>query len=427
MIQFANVKRQAWLLLLFLAAEWGLNRLWGGQWQVSYFLRAAVCRLLFLGLVLLPSRKNWERELLSASVLLSATVLAGNFGTSLASLLLLLGFYLADPNPGQVLGEGPGQLAGCLGLAFAAAAVLWLSRRLFGLFEGERPKKWYVLLAIPLLGIVAMVDMANWGASHGILLRSGGWLGICKDELLSFGGMCILTALSMLGAGVYLFGMERMELELRKGRQYQQQLEAYQRREEQQRQRERLSHDMQNHILALTGLAKEQEWEKLMAYLGHMAGSISLGGSREATGNQAVDALLEQKGELARGQGISWDCQAQIPKGSRIRDIDWCILLGNLLDNAINACGRIPKEEETLIRLRAGRVKGCFLLEVKNTVNPQEGSTKRPVGIGLMNVRDMVEHYGGTLEAGGKENIYMVSVLVPLEPAEPGQDIKPPV
>ena len=67
---------------------------------------------------------------------------------------------------------------------------------------------------------------------------------------------------------------------------------------EQYRQSERLRHDMKNHIIALSALSRNQEWEKIDGYLRNM-GDIVLDAGGDMTGNKAVDALLYQKRKRA--------------------------------------------------------------------------------------------------------------------------------
>ncbi len=462
-------KWKAGLFFLLQAAGYSLTVFWDGWGRFPYLLRAAAHHLVFLWLVLLLFRGSRGRRLLAASLLLAAYVLGGPFWESLFCLLLLLGIHAAAPEPGLVLGAWGGCLAAGLGLALTALGILGLCR--FGSCcldgEEERPGSWYVLLAVPLLGFSGVADVAGWGASHGILVRSGGWLDIYYDQLLSYGGMCILTALAMAAAGFYLRGMVQMEREQQKSRRYQAQLAVYRMLEEQHRQSESLRHDMKNHILALTGLWEGQEWERLGEYLGQLTQAGGLGSGQEATGNRVVDTLLCQKGQTAREEGISWECCVNLPSECRIREMDWCILLGNLMDNAIRACSQLAEKERRFICLKGGRVKGCFLLEVENSVaegrsqpdgvmRQAEGAGKHPgeakhqaedvgrkhlgggrqhegdgkgevYGIGLRNVQDLVERYNGILRTERRDGVFAASVLLPLELVEPAQDMKPAV
>ena len=186
---------------------------------------------------------------------------------------------------------------------------------------------------------------------------------------------------------------------------------------------------MKNHIIALSALSRNKEWEKIDDYLKKME-NIALDVGGDMTGNKAVDALLYQKRKRAEEENVKWECDVQIPKECRINEFDLCVLFGNMLDNALEACGRIQKGECRFINIQAKTVKKCFLLEVKNSMDRTEkyavGFTNKADsqehGIGLLNVGDVVHGYNGVMNAQAKNGIFVISVLMPFPDA--AHDIK---
>lgn len=325
-------------------------------------------------------------------------------------------------------------------------AVCWMSRHLEPVFCGK-PKKWYAILAVPLLVITVVIDVAAWGASNGIMVRSGGNMGLYYDEIASHAEFMVLALLSMSAAGVYVFGMNRIYLEQEKSDRYHSQIAVYKMLTEQYSQSERLRHDMKNHIIALSALSQNKEWEKIDSYLKDME-SIVLETGGDMTGNKAVDALLYQKRKQAEEENIEWECDVQIPKEYCINDFDLCVLFGNILDNALEACERMQCGECRFINIQARRVKKCFLLEVKNSMDSSgkicsrslrnacvrgamehkyaDGFTKKDNaqghGIGLLNIGDVVDKYNGAVHIGTEGEIFTISILIPLNDA--AHDIK---
>lgn len=120
----------------------------------------------------------------------------------------------------------------------------------------------------------------------------------------------------------------------------------------------------------------------------------------------------------------------QIPKGCRINEFDLCVLFGNILDNALEACGRMRSGECRFIDIQARTVKKCFLIEVKNSMDRTEKYTERFTnkgdsqehGIGLLNVGDAVHRYNGAMNSKAENGIFIISVLMPFPDA--GHDIK---
>ncbi len=370
-----------------------------------------------------------EQAVRAASMLVTVITLASLadiFADSLFSCLLLVWKHTVGHIDVPFFTEEESVLSGQISFAIAIVSVYVMRKRIGTVFRGK-PWRWYAVLTLPLLVVEAVIFMANWGASHGVLFRSGGNMGLYYDQIFSYVGWGILSALSMFGAGVYVFGMDRIYLEQKKAAQYQSQAAVYQMMEQQYSQAERLRHDLKNHVLALRGLWEERAWDKLGDYLKRMEDSAQFGANEEATGNRAVDALLFQKRKMAEDRQIVWECDVQIPKRCRISEFDLCVLFGNILDNAVEACMRLQQGEREagrrpFINVQARTVKKCFLLEVKNSMRDAEKQESRFAekenpqrhGIGLLNVGDVVRGYDGVMNTEMQNGVFDISVLLPI-------------
>lgn len=377
--------------------------------------------------------EGWAEKTVRAVSVLATVItliwLTYFFSESLISCLLLVWKHTVGRVDVPVLGaagESEIGLIGWGGFGMAIMALCGMRKRLKAVFRGK-PGKWYAVLALPLLVVTVVTYAANWGAGYGILYRSGGNIGLYYDQIFSYVGWGVLSGLSLFAVGVYVFGMDRIYVEQEKAGQYQAQVEVYQMLEEQYRQAERLRHDLKNHVLALRGLWEEQAWEKLGDYLSRMEDNARFGSNEEATGNRAMDALLCQKRKMAEDKKVDWECDVRIPKQCRINEFDLCVLFGNILDNALEACerfrqGREEQEIQPFIRVQAGTVKSCFLLEVKNSMNAAESPKGRMAGkenphghgLGLLNVGDVVRRYDGAMHKKIQDGVFDISVLLPM-------------
>ncbi len=401
----------------------------GGNGTVWEIFPVLLGQMLFLGLVVLLFRGGAQKKILIGSVLLAVTTMVENFSVSVFSALLLWWMHTVKQLPSPVLDGQSGSLAVCLGMVAVILAVSGMSKHGIAILNNGTGK-WQTMLSVPLLVLTAVIDVANWGASNGILVRSGGNMGLYYDQMFGYAEFCVLTALSMFAAGFYVLGMNSIYLEQRKNSQYQSQIDAYRMLKEQYSQSERVRHDLKNHVLALHGLLEKREWEKMGRYLKNMESQAGLENGGEVTGNRVVDVLLHQKGKRAKGKGIDWECDVQMPKSCGIDEFDLCVLFGNILDNAVEACERQQDsrshstgagEKQQFIRIQAKAVKKCFLLEVRNSTGMEDKRAagvcaKNPKGhgIGLLNVRDVVEKYDGVMETEVLDGVFTVSVLVPL-------------
>lgn len=375
--------------------------------------------IFFMALVLLLFRSDKEKRILAASMLMMTVRLAGNFCASFLSCLLLFFRHTVKKIPDPLLTEWETGVINGIGYCFVIYAVCWMTKNLEPVFCGRRGR-WYAILAIPLLVITIVSDVAGWCASNGIMVRSGGGMGLYYDQIFSHAGFLVLAVLSMSLAGVYVFGMNRIYLEQEKNGRYHAQIAVYKMLAEQHSRSERLRHDMKNHIIALSTLSRNKEWEKMDDYLKNMGG-VALDTSEDMTGNRAVDALLYQKRKQAEEKNIKWECDVQMPKEGYVNEFDLCILFGNILDNALEACERLSSGENCFIDICAEPVKKCFLIEVKNSMDRTEkyteGATNKENvhehGIGLLNVGDVVNKYNGVVKTEAQKGIFGISILMP--------------
>lgn len=406
-------------LALLLFGKYILINIANYIYSTPYILNALVNHVFFIGLIILLFRAENEKKILLASILLTASTLIGNFCISLLSCLGLFLMHAVKNIATPFLGLWEGCIIDYITTVILILAIYLLSKRLKSVFQ-DKIKRWYLIIAVPLLAITAVIDVAGWGATKGIMVRSAGNLSLYYDQLFSHAEFCVLTALSMFAAGFYVFGMNRIYLEQEKRNQYYYQLAVYKMLKEQNSQSERLRHDMKNHIISLSSLYNSREWEKLGEYLKNMERYADWEASGEITGNKVIDALLYRKRKMAKENNIIWECDVQMPKWSHINEFDLCILFGNILDNALEACGRLRYSDNKFINIHSKVVKKCFLLEVKNSAEDVSIQRKNYTGhgIGLLNVKDVVNKYNGVMNIEVLNNIFTISVLIPLESNE---------
>lgn len=414
----------AWLLL-YIAVM---------RYAVPYFFYAIFHHLILIACVILFFRADLEKKILAAAILIMIPTLTGTFCDSFLSCLVLFLLHMVKNISEPFLSAG--QMYVIEGISSVTTIlILWrMSKYLVPVFYGKT-RKWYAALALPLLSIIAVTEVANWGASNGIMVKSGGTMGFYYDQLFSHIQFCILALLCLSAAGFYIFGMERISLEQKKNNQYSLQIAAYKALEKQYRESERLRHDLKNHMNVLLELSEKKEWEKLEDYLRTMLNRADLEHGEEVTGNRVIDVLLSQNRKRAVEKDILWKCDVRVPKINSISSFDLCVLFGNILDNAVESCERLQCREphctvQPFIDVQANVVKKCFLLEVKNSSDASDCSElkctgkKNPHGhgIGLLNIRDVVHRYNGVMDMELQDNVFVISVLIPLN--IPVHDIK---
>ncbi len=183
-------------------------------------------------------------------------------------------------------------------------------------------------------------------------------------------------------------------------------------------------HDYRNHIQTMKAYLSMGRYEELAEYLDQLDMDLSQVDTVVKTGNVMVDAVLNSKISVARAKQIAVDAKARVPQRMSVAEVDLCVILGNLLDNAIEACMGIEEESQRFIRIYIDVLQGQLYLYVLNAtagILKRRGnsylSTKdsREHGYGLMRMDRVVEKYHGYLDRQDEEGVFATEVLLPLE------------
>lgn len=198
--------------------------------------------------------------------------------------------------------------------------------------------------------------------------------------------------------------------------------EAYYRRIEQEQEEVRaIRHDMRNTFDTLLLLAESGQYEDAAELLSSSAQRLARTKLSVATGNPAIDSVLNIKREEALRNGISFDPACTVPPDLALSFEQAIALFGNLCDNAIEACLPLPADER-VIRLKISYVSGLLYINMENSCSfaPScsggELTTRKPDkrrhGIGLKNVRKTVEEFHGTMEFTSEDRLFTVRIVL---------------
>ena len=184
-------------------------------------------------------------------------------------------------------------------------------------------------------------------------------------------------------------------------------------------------HDYHNHIQTMKAHLAMGKLEELEAYLNALDADLTMVDTVIKTGNVMVDAVLNSKISVAAAKGIAVNAKAIVPKelNTAISEVDVCLIIGNLMDNAMEACMKIPEQEKRFIRVYIDILKGQLYIYIMNAVGEplkRAGSVyastknKENHGFGLMRIDKVVNRYHGYLERQDEEDIFVTEVLLPL-------------
>ena len=193
-----------------------------------------------------------------------------------------------------------------------------------------------------------------------------------------------------------------------------------------------MRHDINNYVadmeqLLLLGSGGDQMPAQVRKEAEHYLQSMQLAASelslQFSTGNPVSDVILNRKGQICAQEQIALEGELIYPMQLGIEAFDLGIVLNNALDNAIEACRKIPEELGREIRFR-GYIKGrMFFLVVENTYDGtmmriRDGelmTTKTDEeihGLGMSNMRSCVEKYYGTMQYELGENRFILTIML---------------
>lgn len=184
-------------------------------------------------------------------------------------------------------------------------------------------------------------------------------------------------------------------------------LEQVQRRYEQ---TQAFRHDIRNHLSVLEELLKGGHAQQALRYLAETEEVSRTLSCPVHTGRTAVDALLAGKLEDAGHKGVSVDCGIKLPDAPPVTDLDWCIILSNAFDNAAAAACLIS-EGEKYIHIFDKRKGNLYFLCVENSCRTEIAKLPKP-GIGLTNIKTVVQKYGGTMQLEVNRGIFRLNLLL---------------
>ena len=184
-------------------------------------------------------------------------------------------------------------------------------------------------------------------------------------------------------------------------------------------------HDYHNHMQAIKALLSMGKKEELSEYLDNLEKDLDSIDIAIRTGNVGLDAILSSKVSIARKNNIEVNCTAKVPQDLTVSDVHLCAIVGNLMDNAIEACEKMKKDTpdaERFIRVYIGLFKSQLYISV---INSTKESKRRRVselvtsklgehGFGLRRIDKIAEKYGGYVNRKNEPGVFATEVMLPL-------------
>ena len=263
--------------------------------------------------------------------------------------------------------------------------------------------------------MVTIISLASFTALFSCVYftpRESYYIWPCLMACLITNIGCIRLSASYMADGIYA-DIERSNLRLQQN--------YYEELEKNQAQIRRLRHDLNNQLLVIGNLLDEGNDAEARRYFQQLSSYIQ-SGSRSFCKNGVVNAVLNAKYNLIQEEGISEFFHISIDNLMSIDDISLCTIFANTLDNAIEACCKLPRDKRSISVKARYAENGYFSYEIVNAKcnevklrkdrflsDKEDGDFH---GIGLASVKDVVQRYQGTLDVSFTDDEFKVVILI---------------
>lgn len=183
-----------------------------------------------------------------------------------------------------------------------------------------------------------------------------------------------------------------------------------------------LKHDMKNHMLCLKALLDNYKNDEAIRYLANITSQIETLNMKINTGDTIIDAVLQQKYKEAQKNEVILEIEGKFIGELPLEPIDKCTMIANSLDNALEACLKIPNPTKRKIQVIIGYNKNYIFITIKNSVGEKikinnntiktSKNNKKDHGFGLENIKTSLRDYNSYFSIYYEEDTFVLEIAI---------------
>lgn len=181
-----------------------------------------------------------------------------------------------------------------------------------------------------------------------------------------------------------------------------------------------LRHDFRHHLLAMRGMLEADKTSELSAYLDRLSSMEAEGQRPQLCRNMAVDSIAAYYDSLAQGNQVNMTWYLDLPEQLPVSEVDFCAILGNLVENAIIASAKLeePKRwvevvsQEVTDHALGINVRNSFEGEVRFGRDGLPKAQRQGHGIGLASVATTAQRYNGGFDVYTRDGEFFAGVIL---------------
>lgn len=187
----------------------------------------------------------------------------------------------------------------------------------------------------------------------------------------------------------------------------------------------RFRHDIKNNLLCMHHMLQQGKNEEANQYLEHLLEGVDTLSARYVTGDEILDSIVAFKAQKMETQGITFQLDGVLAGGLKWKPVDICNVFANALDNAIEACERLPQDQRQITMAIKATTQYWFVrienpvlepVDTKRLFKKKDGYTSKANpeqhGMGTYNMKHTVEANGGILRAEYANNRFTLEIMI---------------
>lgn len=178
-----------------------------------------------------------------------------------------------------------------------------------------------------------------------------------------------------------------------------------------------IKHDLRNQVTVLNDLLKDNKYDEAKKHINQLYNDVEKVTSVCYTGNSAVDSIINLKGDYARSRNISYMSKIKVISID-FDTISICRILGNAIDNAIEACERMEIDKKCVC-IAMNQLENKLIIEIENTSHPVDVNNlitskknKEAHGIGMQSIRQTVESMNGYVSCNYENGYFSIKIVL---------------
>ncbi|MFZ7133431.1 MAG: ATP-binding protein [Eubacteriales bacterium] len=178
-------------------------------------------------------------------------------------------------------------------------------------------------------------------------------------------------------------------------------------------------HDMRHHLNLINSYLTDNNHDAAQKYIAEVEKSIDGAVVVKICSNYTVNLILSSYIAKAKDEGITVETQIYLPEKTAISNMDLCVIFANTLENAVNACKRMPNTIDRTIKIVCKTKSNKPFIQITNSyegkvvfVDNMPVNTDRNHGLGTKSIAAVAQKYGGVYSFTAQDGLFQTSIIL---------------